>query len=443
MNKLNIMEIASKKVLTISEEKSILDAIEMMYSHNHRDIIVVSPHHKKYGLLSATDLIKMKKMGLDFHQQISTILYPTVQTIHEKSSVLDALTMLNHRNYPMCVVDEEDTLVGFVSYYDIISSLDPSMMLEKRYVGELLVGAELKKASQEMSLCDVIGLMDDSMYDCVVLEDAQKGVGIITTKDVLRLFNEQSDLDKPASTFMSTPLLTITFSTTIKDALDFIKDKNFKRLIITNDNGETIGQITQEELLSRIYSRWASVMRSRQNVLEEANKNLFEKATQFEIMSVTDKLTGIYNRGKFEVELNNEIQRVTRYGSDVFSLIFYDIDNFKKINDTYGHAIGDEVIKGITNLFKKMLRATDVFARWGGEEFAIIMPHTSLANALNATEKLRKVLEETKFTKVGYVTCSFGVTEYKEEDTAHSLVIRVDDAMYKAKKGGKNKVEAL
>ena len=441
MNTQNIMDIASKDVITITEDETIADAIEKMYMHNHRDVIVLSNRHKKFGLLSSVDLIKMKKQGIDFNQKISSVLYPGIETISHKSSLLDAVDNINYQNYPMCVVDDDDNLVGFVSYYNIISSVDPNLMLERRYVGEFVVGSELKKASQELPLCDVIGMMRDTIYDCVILTDEeQKSVGIITTKDVIRFFNECVDFDGKARDYMVSPILTVSYETTIKDALEFIKDKQFKRIIITNMDGDTIGQITQDELLSRIYSRWADIMRNRHNKLEEVNRALNEKAMQYEMMSVTDRLTGIYNRGKFEVELSNEIQRVNRYDSEPFSLIFFDIDNFKKINDTYGHSVGDLVLIKIVSLLHNALRTTDVFARWGGEEFVIIMPHTALSNAVEAAEKLRQVIEKEDIKEVGHVTCSFGVTEFLKEDDIQSLIIRADNAMYKAKKEGKNRV---
>lgn len=441
MNTQNIMDIASKDVITISEDETIADAIEKMYMHNHRDVIVLSNRHKKFGLLSSVDLIKMKKQGIDFNQRISSVLYPGIETINQKCSLLDAVDNINYQNYPMCVVDDDDNLVGFVSYYNIISSVDPTLMLERRYVGEFVVGTELKKASQDLPLCDVINMMRDTIYDCVILTDEnQKSVGIVTTKDVIRFFNERVDFDQKAREYMVSPILTISYDTSIKDALEFIQDKQFKRLIITNMDGDTIGQITQDELLARIYSRWADIVRNSQNKLEEVNKALNEKAMQYEMMSVTDRLTGIYNRGKFELELSNEIQRVNRYDSESFSLIFFDIDNFKKINDTYGHSIGDMVLIKIVSLLHDALRTTDVFARWGGEEFVIIMPHTALSNAVEAAEKLRQIIEKENIKEVGQVTCSFGVTEFLKDDDIQSLIIRADNAMYKAKKEGKNRV---
>ena len=437
----NIMDIATKKVLTISEDESVTAAIDKMYEHNHRDIVILSKSYQKFGMLSTVDLIKMKKEGSDFNRQISSLPFHKVETIGKNATILDALAMIKSLNCPICVVDENNELCGFVSYHDIVSSIDPSVMLERRMVGEFLIAAEPKKASQDSSLYDIIGMLDQRIYDCVILtDDKNKSVGIITTKDVVKFFQNNVDLQQKAGSFMVSPLLTVNYSTSIKEALSFITDKHFKRLIIADNDGNTIGQITQEDLLAKIYSRWANIMRNSQIELEEVNRILNEKASEYELMSVTDPLTAIYNRGKFEIELNKEISRVTRYNTELFSLIFFDIDNFKKINDTYGHITGDRVLKTITALLKKSLRMTDIFARWGGEEFAIIMSHTSLSEAAYVANKLRETIEQQKIDTLGGITCSFGVSEFIKGDTVQSLMLRVDNLMYEAKKQGKNRV---
>ncbi len=437
----NIMNAATKNVLTIFEDELVSTAIDKMYEHNHRDIVILSKKHKKFGMLSTVDLIKMKKEGVDFNCTISSITFHKTETIGKNANVLDALSMIKSLNCPICVVDEKNELCGFISYHDIVSSIDPSVMLESRVVGEFLIGTEPKKASQESSLCDVIGMLDERMYDCVILTDhKQNSVGIITTKDVVKFFQNNVNFKQKASNFMISPLLTINYNTSIQEALSFITNKHFKRLIIADNDGNTIGQITQEDLLAKVYSRWANIMKSSQSELQEVNRILNAKASEYELMSVTDPLTTIYNRGKFEIELNKEINRVMRYNTESFSLIFFDIDNFKKINDTYGHLRGDYVLKTIATLFKESLRITDVFARWGGEEFVIIMSHTALQEAAYVAEKLRQKIEAQDLEDIGNVTCSFGVSEFVKGDTVQTLILRVDNLMYEAKKHGKNRV---
>jgi predicted transcriptional regulator len=175
------MDICTKDVLTISEDSPVNEAIHKMYENGHRDIVILFNDRKRFGLLSTVDLIKMRKEGLNFDDKISTIPYHKIEMISKSASVLDALGMIKSLSCPVCVVDEEDQLCGFITYHDIVSAIDPGMMLEQRMVGEFLMASEPKKASQESTLFDVITMMDQRLYDCVILtDDDRKSVGIIT-----------------------------------------------------------------------------------------------------------------------------------------------------------------------------------------------------------------------------------------------------------------------
>ncbi len=152
-----------------------------------------------------------------------------------------------------------------------------------------------------------------------------------------------------------------------------------------------------------------------------------------------DHLTNIYNRQKFNTQLDDEIGRSNRYHNEL-SIIMYDIDFFKKINDTYGHDIGDEVLISIAKISTKLLRNVDILARWGGEEFMILLPQTAIKNALNIAEKIRKAIEEECLSKTieGKITASFGVCEFIKDEDKDTFLKRVDDLLYKAKESGRN-----
>ena len=123
------------------------------------------------------------------------------------------------------------------------------------------------------------------------------------------------------------------------------------------------------------------------------------------------------------------------------SLVLYDVDNFKSVNDTHGHQIGDKVLVQLSQFVPSLLRNTDLLARWGGEEFVILTPGSDGEMAYQAAEKLRKAVEQIKFDDIGTLTCSFGVAQYVYGDTAESLISRADDALYRAKLNGRNRVE--
>jgi two-component system, cell cycle response regulator len=164
-----------------------------------------------------------------------------------------------------------------------------------------------------------------------------------------------------------------------------------------------------------------------------------KEAKTLELLATTDPLTKIYNRLKLNEILMLEIKKSDRYKIPL-SIIMLDIDHFKDVNDTYGHDVGDDVLVKLTRTVTANIREVDMFARWGGEEFVIMLPNTDEKGALTTAENLRKVIEEAGFDKAGVVTASFGVSEYQPNLGARELLKRVDDALYEAKRSGRNKV---
>lgn len=159
---------------------------------------------------------------------------------------------------------------------------------------------------------------------------------------------------------------------------------------------------------------------------------------ELRIAAITDKLTGLFNRSKLEDLMQQEIERARRYKNPL-TIMMFDIDYFKRINDLYGHQKGDYVLKTVAQLVKNNIRITDFFGRWGGEEFIILLPETSLKNAELMSEKIRTIIESYSFNGTERITISCGVTEFIEEDTIDSLIKVADDALYLAKKQGRNK----
>lgn len=163
---------------------------------------------------------------------------------------------------------------------------------------------------------------------------------------------------------------------------------------------------------------------------------------EIRLLATTDSLTGLINRREFTRILISEIERAKRYKTPL-SFIMYDIDHFKRVNDTFGHDTGDHVLQAVTGVVTENVRITDRVARWGGEEFMVLMPQSNLAAAKSAAEKLRQAIAQYRFDKVDVITVSFGVTELKPQDDSNSFLNRVDDVLYQAKRLGRNRVEAL
>lgn len=163
---------------------------------------------------------------------------------------------------------------------------------------------------------------------------------------------------------------------------------------------------------------------------------------QIKQLSMTDKLTQLFNRPKMDEFLQMELERSERTNT-LFSIILMDIDFFKTINDTYGNLFGDAVLVELANILKKNVRSTDIVGRWSGEELLIVLPDTDNIGATILAEKIRALIEENIFEKVGRITASFGISVYKKDLLTASVISRADTALGKAKEKGRNRLEFL
>lgn len=169
------------------------------------------------------------------------------------------------------------------------------------------------------------------------------------------------------------------------------------------------------------------------NYIEELKKN----NTELKRLASTDLLTGAYSRRKFEDDVNYYLSNNTDM---LFSLVLIDIDNFKIVNDRYGHIKGDKVLQKVSQLIFDNIRMTDRLFRWGGEEFIIILPETKLESAKTVAEKIRDIIQNGNFGIEKQITVSLGVGEICDNENLEEIIMRIDKLMYIAKKQGGNKV---
>lgn len=175
--------------------------------------------------------------------------------------------------------------------------------------------------------------------------------------------------------------------------------------------------------------------------LQTANILLEQEKQNLQTLSVTDQLTGLYNRYKIKELFEYEKSQIDRYKTDL-SVIIMDIDYFKVINDTLGHIVGDKILQEMAILLKKSARDSDVVSRWGGEEFLIFSPNVTLDKAMILAESIRQKIQKHEFSHGIHLTVSFGVTCFHPLDTLEKLILRADDALYKAKDAGRDNVKA-
>ncbi len=437
----NVGSIATIDVVVVDNKKSIIAAIGFMVKRNVGDIVVYNKDDDSYGILLASDLIRVKLHNVDFNSPISTLDLPHLNKLDYNMSLLELMEGIEDiKEYTIVV--ENGKMVGIISYSDIIANLEPKLLVGHKKLAEIVTHYKGKTAETNEPTIDVINRMAYSSDNAVIILDGQYPLGVFTTKDFLKVAYSQGDFNRPVKEYMTSPVASMNAEATASEAVDFMQKGHLKRIVVTDKDSKFIGIITQKDLLRMGYNKWIDYMQGQNTILSKVNKNLKDENYKLEGVANYDFLTRLYNRSKFTDFIGHEMKTIKRYGGKVFSTILLDIDFFKKINDTYGHLAGDMVLKELSDILKVSLRESDVIARWGGEEFIILLPATEIKDAAMVAEKLRRNVEAHKFSKEDIkVTCSFGVAEYRAGEIEEALFKRVDEALYRAKEGGRNRVE--
>jgi len=292
--------------------------------------------------------------------------------------------------------------------------------------GQLFADTSLEKIEKKQTVNLEVIQKDDKKNPCtyakLTTQDNEK-IGFIIVSKSQYLFEKmlKATQEEILKTFIITLLTTIIVALIISDKITqpilkmVDKLKNSRRDEILDLDIHTKDEF---EFLS--------------HVIELEHNLLKEKI-------IHDPLTNIYNRMKFNELISYEIEKYHRQ-EIAFCIAIMDIDFFKKVNDTYGHQAGDMVLILLTQFVVINIRKTDIFARWGGEEFVFLFHNTNIDGAYNVLEKLRKNIQEKTFGEVGKVTCSFGVTQYKKGEKLEDVFERCDKALYEAKNNGRDRV---
>ena len=324
---------------------------------------------------------------------------------------------------------------------------------KKKYIGAVEVGLDLSYITDALyHLSGLKGTIFVNKEDCSVL-DHPPGKNLEIGKYILWNPLESENNFKPvSSTYTFQPSYDIKASGSSFIAHDFILPG-----MTTDFNGKLIFlqdiTLQKNNMKKFIYQSIATTfliivfiiivleitLRRFLNKIELINGHLTQKVKEVTLLSITDPLTQIFNRQKLEQVLKAEMQRNHRYNIP-FSVLMVDIDYFKRINDTYGHDVGDSVLIEFSRLISENIRENDVFARWGGEEFIILLSFQSIETVRQKAEFLRKLIEKFRFKKANKVTASFGATQYKSSESETELFKRLDNNLYLAKRRGRNQV---
>lgn len=310
------------------------------------------------------------------------------------------------------IVKQNDKIVKIVIYDEILDMDFISIYIPERAKGNLFKNHQIIYSDTKK-----IGWVEITFSDAYLQKELQS-INDIVLKILLSTF----------TILILTMYILIYFKvlrpikTLTKQAKDFQNnDLENKYLWLGNDEFNSLGKSLE---LARI-----SILK--------LLKKLSNKNKELEQLYVTDKLTGLYNRHKLDIALEHEENIYNRYNQS-FGIILIDIDDFKYVNDKYGHLAGDKVLIKLASILQNNIRKTDILGRWGGEEFLIIVPQSNKENLFELALKLQNCIVNYDFKLSKQITASFGLSLY--ENNLHKLLQKADDALYQIKRNGKNNI---
>ncbi|MFA6969796.1 MAG: diguanylate cyclase [Gallionella sp.] len=431
--------IAHKSPLKGEFDFSVQTAAKLMCEQNVSSI-VIEQGEDKY-IFSIEDILGFVHNGGDCETRLHSAPFRKISCMSENERVLNALDFLeqNEQRY-LGVVNQQGEMIGIITYSDLMHSIDPSVLMERKTVGDMISRTTPVMFTADWVLSDVIHHLR-RMEDSIIVVESGRPIGIITAKDIFAIVTTEKGTDGVLSSYMTSPVITTPLHCSISDALLQLREHNIKRIIVVDEQQRVAGVVTQSELIGNAYGSWINLMKDHTAELHELIEILEERMRNLERLTVTDILTGLGNRRMLHQQMVEEMERIQRYNASSFSLVIFDIDHFKQINDRFGHLVGDEVLKAIASEIEQLIRRSDTAVRWGGEEFAVLLPNTPVVAAGQFANRLREIIDQFAFGNDVSVTISAGVGEYLSKEDEKSFFQRVDRALYKAKANGRNLVE--
>jgi diguanylate cyclase (GGDEF)-like protein len=470
----NVTDFADKKLVTTKGDRTVGYALSLMIENNIRRIIITDGFLDEFiGVVTQQDLLKY--LEEDFYRATIKVKHIidrlghlfNVEPDDSLKSVLDQ--MVGNQISAVAIISD-GVAEGIISEKDILRLACENISLDSRvheHMSTPVINVHLDNA-----LVDIVTIMNELQINRVIVhDDSGIATNVITTRDVLKSLESdysaflERKLRSAKEILNLLPEMMVEIAETESDQLIVWANDKVTRKFGIDVLDQPVTEFLPREQWHKIYTTLRDSgkvenikMKKGDSILElsgfylnvDSNQNngkiqlIIRDITDDIRLSTSDPLTGIYNRRFVNEYLIKEIARFKR-SNESFSLVMCDIDNFKEINDTYGHLAGDIVLKSLAQLVTPTLRQLDIFGRYGGDEFVLVLPGTDSTFASNVIDRLRIKIESIPIALPAGVkksiTASFGVATFPMDgESSDDLLIKADERLYKAKSLGKNKV---
>jgi len=268
--------LATRQVISLDEQACLSDALVLMNKHAIRSVLVRTA--KDYRLLQTKDLMAFHLQGISFSVPLTQVMLPRALCLPPDADIQEAIKLISlHQAEQVCLIDADNQLCGIVTYTDLVQNLDPDSLAESQRLGDLLRGMLLLQVNKEMPVRLVLSLMQQQGVNTALVSENRKPLGILTLSDVMRLLATGQELSCRVDQVMSSPVSTLPEYFSVREAVNSMREKSFKRLVVVSEEQCVIGLISQQDLVSLYYSQWFSLIKKQQQELLENNQRLEQK----------------------------------------------------------------------------------------------------------------------------------------------------------------------
>jgi len=441
MNNDKVGNIVDSSILPLTPLHTAKDAFNQMQEHKISSVIVADEDNRPIGIFTEHDGLTIIANNADDSVSLLDVMSKDVFCVNEDSYIHDAYVLMEQKNFRHVVITDKDACyLGVVTEGDFLRHMGFEDIAQEKTIEDAMSDAILS-VDPQTSITQTAKLMNEQRCDYAVIMHNKIPKAIISERDITNFrYEEQNSTAYDISLVSTHKMHTIDKDVSLKKATKLMQEHGVHQLVVTNANQELIGLITRHDILKAIHGAYFDFLITTINAKSKNEELLKRQKDELEKLANYDLLTNLPNRLLFKKMLKKSVANAIR-NNYCTAFVLLDLDRFKDINDSYGHTIGDELLKNISNVLVESVRTGDVVARLGGDEFAIILEHIEddrdIASVVNKILlNIEKPSTLSNATEVSMKSSAGVVVIPQDAQDVEKLFQYADSALNQAKKDG-------
>ena len=441
MDNIKLSSIITDFIFTLKADTKLQEAFDIMLKKSVSSVVITDDDSKPIGILTEHDALQILTKGITKECVLSDVMSKNLYCVEDDMNIHDAYLAMEKNGFRhLVVVRDTNTYLGVVTEGDFLRHMDFEEIAKLKSIEDVM-SSSLLTVEKNSSLELTVNLMNNGKSDYAIILNNCVPIGIITERDIAHYYTKNQQIKNiTVSDIEQTSLHLIKKTTNIQIASALMKKHGIHQLVVVNDNGHLAGLITRHDILKAIHGSYFDFLLQTIDSKTQNEKQLLKHKQELEELLNYDHLTKLPNRLLVKTHLTNLLSEITDNDNGV-ALIIFDLDRFKDINDSYGHSIGDELLKVVAQRLKSEVSENDIVARLGGDEFALILKTFTCEQDVTSKVKdmILAISLNHKFSNGVdiQISSSAGIVIAKKGCSAEEALQHADNALYQSKQEGR------